>query len=174
MEEESNLKRARKVAEGAFLQLLKDNTPPDAASTSPREFPCCQPACLPGHGITMVATTRHAVKAVDGKCIARQLLLRCVRDLCYLFAGPASPVSGSARVSVPKVSIDQDSIFVEAEVALQDEPAWQVGTFVYTEMQGRPVGSRLLLLCCCFLHAVRIVANRVLMWCPCLHVVCGA
>lgn len=39
-------------------------------------------------------------------------------------------MSGSARVSVPKVVIDQDSIFVDVEVALQDEPAWQVGAFV--------------------------------------------
>jgi hypothetical protein len=40
-------------------------------------------------------------------------------------AGTASP-TGSARVSVPKVVIGQDSIFAEVEVALQDEPAWQV------------------------------------------------
>ena len=48
---------------------------------------------------------------------------------CWLLcpAGAASPVSGSARVSVAKVTIDQDSIFAEVEVALQDEPAWQVG-----------------------------------------------
>jgi hypothetical protein len=49
MEEEANVKRARKAAEAAFLQLLKDNTPPDAASTSPRELPRCLPACLPAH-----------------------------------------------------------------------------------------------------------------------------
>jgi hypothetical protein len=36
-------------------------------------------------------------------------------------------VSGSARVSVPKVIIDQDSMYTDVEVALQDEPAWQVG-----------------------------------------------
>lgn len=35
-------------------------------------------------------------------------------------------MSGSARVSVPKFVIDQDSIYSEVEVALQDEPAWQV------------------------------------------------
>jgi hypothetical protein len=41
-------------------------------------------------------------------------------------AGSASPTSGSARVSVSKAAIDQDSIFFDVEVALQDEPAWQV------------------------------------------------
>lgn len=43
MEEEAAAKRARKAAEAAFLQLLKDNTPPDAASTSPREYATKQP-----------------------------------------------------------------------------------------------------------------------------------
>lgn len=42
MEEESNMKRARKAAEAAFLQLLKDNTPADAAGTSAREYRDCQ------------------------------------------------------------------------------------------------------------------------------------
>jgi hypothetical protein len=32
------VKRARKAAEAAFLQLLKDCTPASAASTNPREF----------------------------------------------------------------------------------------------------------------------------------------
>jgi len=37
MEEEAAAKRARKAAESHFLQLLKDNTPPEVASISPRE-----------------------------------------------------------------------------------------------------------------------------------------
>lgn len=38
MEEEAAVKRARKAAEAAFLQLLKDCTPASAASTNPREY----------------------------------------------------------------------------------------------------------------------------------------
>jgi hypothetical protein len=55
-------------------------------------------------------------------------------------------VSGSARVSVPKVVIDQDSIFVEVEVALQDEPAWQVRARSCGQRQAAPIVWQLL--CC--------------------------
>ena len=51
MEEEAAVKRARKAAEAAFLQLLKDNTPPDAASTSPRELQCVPLARLQGNSL---------------------------------------------------------------------------------------------------------------------------
>jgi hypothetical protein len=65
-------------------------------------------------------------------CFCRHIFCTSVAEHipCVLFcfmscAGAASP-TGSARVSVPKVVIGQDSIFAEVEVALQDEPAWQV------------------------------------------------
>lgn len=45
MEEEAAAKRARKAAEAAFLQLLKDNTPADAAGISPRKEQHSSPSC---------------------------------------------------------------------------------------------------------------------------------
>lgn len=70
MEEEANVKRARKAAEAAFLQLLKDNTPADAASTSTRECHDYQPPWTPVACIALAHPTRvqlackHSMKTV--------------------------------------------------------------------------------------------------------------
>jgi hypothetical protein len=127
MEEEAAVKRARKAADAAFMALLREHTPAEAASVTPR---ACQLA-VQGRGAACAAAApvlavrlgllpdAGVMRHHESRCMSRVCARCCARP-----AGTPSP--GSARVAASKVSITQDSSFEGVEAVLGEDPAWQV------------------------------------------------